>query len=268
MEAFIWMFKHKDFKKHYLFLILVTTILFLSADGILFITSLIKPSNAILEIVFLCLILLTYILPILFPLGYFWELTNNIIEREVDIVANQIYDKKIKLVYKIDLPKLNIFKILWRGFASIIANIILITPYAGLIYITITNNDILYKNYLIINLTVLFLILLPALMWNYAKQNSIFAVLNISKAIYLAGNYTFRYLIATLLFVITYSVNILIDVFVIQLLRPNLNELFSIQNIFVLAGLCCYFIISILKNFYLIFVTAYILGTIVSENES
>jgi hypothetical protein len=45
-------------------------------------------------------------------------------------------------------------------------------------------------------------LLIPALLWNYAKQDSIFAVWNFSKAVHIMGTYFGKYLWNTILFIV------------------------------------------------------------------
>ena len=172
MESFVWMFKKEGFKKHFAYLFIMTVLFFMVSFGLIVQKSFILSLIGIL-IIFLSLFLL---------LGYMWELTGNVIDRTFDINANQIYDGKIKKVYNIELPELDIKKFIWRGFASVVANIILFIPYVLLIYIGMTNGTVTGFEPPLIILIVLFILLLPAILWNYAKENSIFSVLNIFKA--------------------------------------------------------------------------------------
>ena len=137
--------------------------------------------------------------------GYFWELTSSIISRDVDIVANNIYSGKIKSVFVISLPDFKPAKFIWRGFASIVASIMMVLPYALLVFSTaftdvftlpmleIGNFHSIYA--ICYNLLyVFFFAFLPAMLWNYAKENSVFAVWNIRKAVYLLGTYPGKYI--------------------------------------------------------------------------
>ena len=147
--------------------------------------------------------------------GYFWELTSSIISRDVDIVANNIYSGKIKSVFVISLPDFKPAKFIWRGFASIVASIMMVLPYALLVFSTaftgvftlpmleIGNFHSIYA--ICYNLLyVFFFAFLPAMLWNYAKENSVFAVWNIRKAVYLLGTYPGKYILNTFVFVIFY----------------------------------------------------------------
>ena len=267
MEAFIWMFKKENFKKHFLFLIFTSILLFIFVIAYFVAISFINIANPIYGIL---LVILGYILslfPIFFPLGYFWELVNNIINRESDILANQIYDGKIKKVYIIDLPHTNVFKLIWRGFSSIVANIFIILPYIYLIYLAKNNETLVNPDILVITISILFYLLLPALLWNYAKQNSVVATLNIPKAVFLVGNYTFSFLKGLFFLAIIYLGNLFIDYFFIQLLCKLSLAGTEIKSILFLFGIFLYSIFTMIKSYYFIYVNAYILGTIIPIQE-
>ncbi len=90
MQPFIWMFKVKEFKKHFLclacFSIALFT-LFLETKWIGYLCSIVSG---------------------LYLTGYFWNLTEQIIHRDRSIEASNIYDGKIKETYTITLPKLDL----------------------------------------------------------------------------------------------------------------------------------------------------------------
>ncbi len=267
MEAFFWMFKKEEFKQHFSFLCFGTIILFIMAIIIAVLLNLINVPSLLFKSIIVGISILVFLLPLFFPLGYMWELTGNIINRDFEIVASNVYNGKVKEVYNIELPKLNLFRFIWRGFASFVANFIMLIPYTVLIYVALTQETMLSSGVLILLLSVIFYFLLPGVLWNYAKQNSIFAVLNVPKAIFLAGNYTFRYLKAILLFLIIYFLNIFIDSSFVKPLYPLFGGSFDFHNIPMLIGVLIALILGMIKTFYLIYVSAYILGTIVPTQE-
>ena len=177
------------------------------------------------------IIFFLFLIPNLLPIGYFWELTEKIINRESDIQANSVYNGKIKKTYKFELPEFGIAKFIWHGFASIIANTIMVIPYMLLLFLGIKNNSFCtFPQILVISL-ILFAILIPALLWNYAKQNSVFAVLNIPKAVNIIGNHLFRYLKTIILLFIIYLINVFLDEVVIKMVLPYITGTFDFKDI-------------------------------------
>ena len=135
-EPFIWMFNTENFKKRCfqlsitIIITLVLTIIVSIANGVFFSTN---------YLVFHILLGITILLPVLLILllqGYFWELTANIISRELDIQASNIYSGKIKQIFKIQLPEFNPIKFIWRGFASVIASVLMFIPFILLVIST------------------------------------------------------------------------------------------------------------------------------------
>lgn len=256
MESFIWMFKKEDFKKHYLYLILI--FIFSLIIFFLFVTFFGGTTKADIKLEITTTVLLT--LPILLSHGYFWNLTENIIKRRSNINMNNIYDGKIHKTYEFDLPTLNPFKLIWRGFASSIASIFLVLPYALVLLISfLTGGFCRTPMPVIIASMVFFCMLIPPLLWLYAKENSVTAVLNIHKAISLISDYPGRYFKMVLTFLFVYIINFIPDNYMSQALTTDTN----INPIFIII----YLIIFVLKSFYLIFVNAHILGTFLVEQE-
>ena len=107
-------------------------------------------------------------------------------------------------------------------------------------------------------LYVFFFAFLPAMLWNYAKENSVFAVWNIRKAVYLLGTYPGKYILNTFVFVIFYLLNWLFVYGLILLTIP-----IQIQYLQVLI---CNFAASILY-LYSLHVYAYLLATITPPGE-
>lgn len=269
MNAFVWMFKEKDFKKHFMLLIKWLLILSVIPIALTMLYFLYPFEDFLIKTGLLILIALFCLFPSLLPMGYFWELTENIIDRTYEIQSNEIYDGKIKKVYKIKLPEFSVKKFVWRGFASIVANIIMFALYASLLFLYIKNTaEYEFPMEFCIFTWGLLALLVPALLWNYARQNSIFAVLNIPKAIYIIGNYFFRYLGTLILLFIVCIINVFLDGFVVQCVSPFITGVFGLQNVLIFMGLLIYVLFTILKNFYLIYVTSYILANIVPESEN
>ena len=94
-----------------------------------------------------------------------------------------------------------------------------------------------------------FFAFMPALLWNYAKQNSVFAVWNVPKAVYIIENYFFRYIWNTILFVLFYLLNF-----------------FVLYQIYQQFGNIVYLAAGILY-LYSLHVYAYLLGTLTPLND-
>ncbi len=276
LEPFIWMFKAENFGKRYLQLLIAIVIFTLIA----ILTNLIGaslPKESGAANTFLIISIASPILLIFLIQGYFWELTAGIISRDIDIMASNIYSGKIKSVFKIKIPDFNPFSFIWRGFASIIASILMFIPfillvmstqYTQVFFLPYENAEFYHKIYAICYNVIYFLFfaLIPALLWNYAKENSIVAVWNLRKAIYLLETYPLKYIWNTFLFIIFYLFNYLI-LFVIQKYVFNLS-LLKITNISLISfGVFFFLFISYLIYLYSLHVYAYLLGTIAPTSE-
>lgn len=261
-EAFTWIFKKENFKKHYILLLVLN--IFSILPVILLLTGIIK------SLIGACIALLLAFLSALPLCGYYWNLVENIIDADTDISANSIYNGKIKSCLKIDLPELNFGKLLWRGIASLVANILLITAYTLLMfsvgfcagfsgaYFNQFSTLFAPLQLFAIGIGVLmFYLFIPALFWNYAKNNSVVAILNIGKAIYITGNYTGRYLCKIFQMIFIYLVNVLILFlisFPIVLINPQIGIIFQ-------------YVAAIPLGVYFMFVYAYVLGTLAPNEE-
>lgn len=266
LEPFIWMFKTSGIKKHffYLFGIFVLfsifsgilTYLFNSIDNITFLKSYI---NIIWSI---CLISIFW-----FYQGYFFNLVEKIISRDWDIESNNIYNKNVKTIFKISLPELNFFKNLWRGIASSIAIVLLLLPFILLIT---TSNAIFILSKLspfVVTIIYVFLLLFfPALLWNYSTNNSIIAVFNYRKAIFIMGNYTWNYIKNILIAIIYSIINGLIINLIVNIFAKNRIFFAEHHGINLIYGLILLFIF-ITNYIYCLYVNAYLLGTITPANE-
>ncbi len=274
LEPLVWMFRNKDFKKRFLQLCLTLIVALLILIGLLFSTNVIEftfLNGQILNILFTVVCFFTSLI----IQGYFWELTSNIISRNWDISASNVYSGKIKERFFIDLPKFNVIRFLWRGLASIVATIMMMLPFVLVIYTSVLttpafNFDVEYIEGLSVVyqvscgiVLVMLFIALPALLWNYAKQDSVFAVWNFPKAFYLIDSYPLQYIKNLILFVIFYLLNTgiiyLLNYFfmIVMQLSPQENPL-----VYVMIG-----IISTFMYLYSLHVYAYLLGTIAPVSE-
>lgn len=265
LQPFIWMFTTENFKKHFVYLFsysVVFCVLTIITAILMFSETLPTYSRYICGLAGVILLLI----PVLLTIGYFWNLTQQIISREEDISANSIYNGKIKHIYKIELPEFKFFQHLWRGIASIVANILLVIPYLYMIYLNTFSGSYSQTGPLVILAATIFYVLFcPALLWNYAKNNSVVSVLNIFKAINITGNYTLRYIRCIFMFIITYIVIALTDLLLYNFVRPFMHENLNIFEIIVCLLSA---IIFIAKYLYFLYVNAYILGTITPVDES
>lgn len=251
-EPFIWMFQVKDFKKHFLLLCLLALVSYGLAVALRFIP---------IELVRIILTGTFCIFPGLFISGYFWNLVEEVINRDWDLALSNIYDGNVKEYYKIQLPELDFVQNIWRGVAAAVAMVLLWIPFAALLMLGVMYNAFVSLPQCAAVVYPLFLLCFaPALLWNYAHRSSIVAVWNLRKAIYLMGNYTLRYVLNTATIVLITLGSFLIDAFAGNLVK------ITASNGDVWGFL---FLIPILiKNIYLIFVYAYLLGTIAPASES
>ena len=276
-EPFIWMFKLSNFKIHFLKLIIVSVILSLQAVILYYpMMKLFSTANSFFTYALYTIIaIFVCCSPILFLQGYFWELSSQIIDRSSDITSTSIYANKVREINKIELPEWNVKRYIWRGFASIVATIIMLVPWATIIYFSISRDT--HSINLIpsdINPAVsiplaafifLFYLLVPGLLWNYAKTDSIMAPLNIQKSIYLFGNYTGRYLINIIIIFVVFTADMLLtflldSVFGLTQLITNYTALNSIVLPILLTII--FSAIVLIKWIYLVHVYAYLIGTI------
>ena len=268
LNAFIWMLKLKDFKKHFIYLTLTTIVSFLIAFYIQT-TSLSALFQTILTLIFLAV-------PFLAITGYFWDTTQNVVDRSVDYKFSNIYGKGIKeKLVGIELPDFNLFKHIWRGISSLVASVLIMLP----LYVLLTISGRLQELSSITTMTPTVMICLfyfsffPALLWNYAKNNSIVSVFNFPKAVYIMGNYTTRYVIHTvILLALIFADKIINHVLCLHLTLDistltNIGSIISFLQNTDLLLLILPLIIILIKSIYLLMVYAYILGTIAPIDE-
>ncbi|MBR6127163.1 hypothetical protein IKQ21_05710 [bacterium] len=207
--------------------------------------------------------------PILFIQGYYWELTSQIIDRSSDIISTNIYAKKVREINKITLPEWDVRKYIWRGFASIIATSIMLIPWLAVICLNISQISLYNMNPAIrvplICFAFLFYLLVPGLLWNYAKRDSILAPLNIPKAIYLFGTYTGKYILNIVIMFFVYVLDIIITyildaVFRFSQIITGITDTKAL--LFSLLIIIPYLILMLVKWLYLVHIHAYLIGTI------
>ena len=280
LQPLSWMFKTKDFKKYFWTLCsidfgfnILALILFISVTTI-------ADRYTMPVIIVLLFSFIIFIIPYLFVSGYFWELTFNIIGRDTDISASEIYNGKIKQSEKIELPKIKFFRFIWRGIASIVATIMLILP---IILIILSFSKSTVKTFemfslnpallpiVYLSVSIFICLFIPALLHNYAYRDSVFAVLNLRRAVYLMGNYPFRYLWNTfLLFIFSvisaYILRFLSGISGVNFDVTNINTQ-AISNIHMIIAFAVIMIITIFWRIYSLFVNAYLLGTLAPKEE-
>ncbi|MCM1002746.1 MAG: hypothetical protein NC408_00210 [Candidatus Gastranaerophilales bacterium] len=257
LEPFFWMFHLKDFKKHFLFIFLLGLISYVLGFALIY-TPIPKEIGALVTA-------LLWVLPAIYTAGYFWNLTEEIINRDWDIILHNIYDGIIKEYYEIQLPELNIGKNIWRGIASIVAMTLLWIPFVIIIWMGVMSHVFMsLPRIAAILIPLFFAFFAPALLWNYAYKNSIVSVWNIRKAIYLMGNYPFRYLFNTIIFIILAAASSFIDGFAGNFMKVAFT---SGDIVGMILSALILFLLTV-KNIYLIYVYAYLLGTIAPTSES
>ena len=285
-EPLIWMFKIPEFKKHFAYLFLMGLIFLAIAMLIPCVDVFIKQDGNIYYNSIISLVQLIFLLiPILCFTGYFWALADSIINRDDDVIASNIYNGRIKTVKKISLPELKFLNFVWRGIASIFATILLCLP-CYLIYSKIivnlqevsqfwqwgNNIQVFYVLFLIIFVSVF----IPALLWNYARRNSVIAVLNIPKAVYIMGTYTGKYVLNTFLFFLLSVIYAIIINEIITITGVHVDFSISTNRVlrYAISGDKIFLVSALLNminyiiSIYWIFVNSYLLGTIAPTSEA
>ena len=277
LEPFIWMFKAENFKIRYLQL-LISIAIFLSAAVVAYAIGSALPASSGAANTFL---IISFVLPALLVFliqGYFWELTASIISRDVDIAASNIYSGKIKSIFKISIPEFKPFAFIWRGFASVIASILMFVPFVLLVMSTLytqifflpyDNIEFYHKLYAISYNIIYFLFfsLIPALLWNYAEQNSVVAVWDLRKALYLLETYPLKYIWNSILFILFYLFNYAI-LYVVQKYIFNLNFVKIASTGVLSMSIFLFIFVTYLIYLYSLHVYSYLLGTIAPISES
>lgn len=258
-EPFIWIFKYEILKKHFLYLFFFTIICLILAPVVTFAIFKFIDISGIQYYSAVPAIILT-LLPILLLQGYFWKLTEAMIEREFDIKSASVYNGKVKEVFVIEIPQIHALKLIWRGIASIFATIILSLPFGLMIYSDAVKtlplvNQLMY--YIFWGLFV------PALLWNYAHKDSVVAVWNLRKAVYLMGNYPFRYIWKVLLLVLNFAVDYYALSYFIKIFGLFNLEMSAVY----ILKLAAVILLALLKYLYDIYICAYLLGTLAPVDE-
>ncbi len=277
IEPFIWMFKTENFKQRFWQLIASVGVFIFLFWVINFISCFFSQKYLEWFIYFDAILIMMLVF---FIQGYFWELTSNVINREIDIEAGNIYSGKIKNIFRIEIPDFRPLKFIWRGFASAVASLLMFVPLFLLSISSIyTSNTLVHifrlnTQYLYVYtvcyciLFVSFFLIMPALLWNYAKQNSVVAVWNFRKALYIVESYPLRYIGNTSLFMFYYSLNFFIAALLSSIFSITLSSVSMITTSF----LCCivatlYLFIVFFIYIYNIHVYAYLLGTLTPYTE-
>lgn len=274
IKPLIWMFKIENFREHYWKLFRNYFFFVLVALGLMLLSVGFHDYQALSGIL-LVLSCIVFIIPFLMCQGYFWELTDEIISRDYDITASEVYNGRISQIFKIGLPRWNTKKFIWRGVASIVATLILFVPMIAMfVFGAILGTIPAYEVYSIpifsiysfgvtpmVLLCLMTYLIIPALLWNYAKRNSIIAVLNLRAGIYLMGNYAGRYFFNSFCFIVYYFIDYLIMALLVKLFFGN-GILAAQDNLIGLILFGVFSLIWVLKYLYTIFVGAYLLGTI------
>ena len=262
------MFKAENFTSHIQYLFKLVLISFILSCITLIIPYLFDNPN-----ISLFISVLQYGIPLIISLaltGYFWELTENVINRKTDIIASNVYQKNsFKHILTIELPELNFRKFLWRGFASIVATIIFLYPLVMLILFSLFGAG-LSGNFNIdtvmayIGCYIFIGYLVPALLWNYAYRNSVFSMINIPKAVHIIGTYPFKYTVNVFILLIFVAIQYIISI--------SLGMVFGISAAALKSGMSffsiLYTFITSLFYIYWIYVNAYLIGTIVPADEA
>lgn len=273
LKPFVWMFSTENFKKNFLYLFFVF-FKFIVPAIILYVLGSCTIGNFSFWSYVLSGVL--FFAPLLCIQGYFWELTSQVISREWDIEGANIYNGKIKQIYQIKFPELNTRKFIWRGIASVVANFIMFCPLLVLLYFSaftgIFGIQLLGTNmfenpsyyYAAILAWIIYGFLVPALLWNYAKQDSVVAVLNYRKAVYIAGNYTGKYILNCIIFVVfnsilSFAISAIFNLFSISTF--NLSEPLAALTLLILET------VIYMVYIYCTFVNSYLLGTITPPEE-
>ena len=273
-EAFVWMFKKENFKKHFMLLATLSPILYVAGFVVAVLALLVGGYGQIDTYIMLGVAVLLWLSGGCLPSGYFYDMTEKIIDRETRYTASNIYDGKApKSYFVFDLPEFNLFKHIWRGIASIIATSLMILPYLLLMIVSIFTGVLtgtLYQVNPLIYIGVYFFycFFFPALLWNYARRNSVFAVLNIFKAINIIGNYTFAYIWRVVVFILIFAFNYIIDHFIVEI--AGLSSTSTVDDISVVKIITMLLVFGVIwvKNLYFWFVYAYLLGTLAPSDEA
>ena len=261
-KAFCWMFADETVKKMVLKNCAIMSGVALVPIIILFLAAIISFNSPFAlmfgSALFILAVICLFIPPLLVN-GYFWETTSNIIDRKTEIVSASTYDGNVKHVEKITLTNINIPKYLWRGFAASVAMLILELPVI-LIALSLIIFDVkqLWPGLLAVQIGIW--ILAPGLCWNYAKNNSIFSILNVYTAGHLIeekfGRYVWNGFLSILNGILYFIMAFLLNNLFSAPLSPDINNTLS------LLKYCIYIFIMYIPWLYTLHVQAFLIGTL------
>lgn len=273
IKPFIWMFDIANFKQHIKYLISIWLKFFVPSVLFLFISFFCQNGDVKLFITVCVIYIILFVSAYSCVLGYFWELVFKVITREFDYSCASIYDGNINEVFKIELPELNTKRFIWRGIASCFAILLMFLPITLITLLPVVlslksgMSTSVAESYYIGSLLawLIFLFLMPALLWNYARRNSVVATLNIPKAVFISGNYTLKYLLNGFLF---FVFNLTIGIFLNTLAFILNIGAFDFTNPVYAFEFMFYSIVVFALYLYGFYVNAYLLGTISPAGEN
>lgn len=274
-DSLFWMFKTENFKNHFIYLLSIYLFFILMSVFLFFISSIL--TDMVWKVVLWIFSALTFISPMLCFQGYFWNLTDNIINRQTDIISSNVYNGKVKEIFKIELPEINTRRFIWRGIASIVASLLLCYPFVILLVLAslTSGTAVAFYNFDLAATVVMYAgcylflgLFIPALLWNYAKQDSIFAVWNFPKAVHIMGTYTGKYIWNTFLFLVFAFVNYCITTFLTFILGLSAFHYNFNFDTFTIVRFVILIVLQYAISIYWIFVNAYLLGTIAPSCEA
>ena len=248
-QAFFWMFKNKNFINHIIKLSFISLMFFALIYFINPIINVISPNlSPKISLIIKTLLLMT---PILLTQGYFWYLIDEIIGREFDILANNVCNEKVEKYLVINLPKIEVTKLIWRGIASFVASFLINMPY--ILLVTISKWSGSYEMLPPVFIACVYFgyyLFFPAFFWNYARTNSIMGIIDFRTAIYIMGNYTLNYVLIVILLVIVNGASFYIDQYITGFIVQN--------NININITTTIAYIVLWFKYLYLLFVNAFL----------
>lgn len=287
IEPFIWMFSVKNFKHHFVYLLLMAAICW----GIVYALFMINGSNFFatpnlyLNIAIVIAEIALFLAPILCLTGYYWCLTDNIIGRDLEAKLDSVYNgRSPDLKNVISLPEWDVPRFIWRGIASIFATFIMYIPFTLLMMLIVFNLSLYASFYnldpmrVIVAVGIVMLLvslMIPGLLWNYARRDSVVAVLNLPKAIYLMESYPLKYFLNTFLIVVfSIARSFIMRAIVVALgfgallttAKAPCNYM-QILDSGLLAMYGILIVIGYIIDSYWVFVNSYLLGTIAPPSE-
>ena len=285
IEPFIWMFSVENFKKHFIYLLLVPVVCWVTVFLMFLCTNGFTIQNLVLNVVLIVLTIFVLLCPILCLTGYFWCLTDNIIGRNLEAKLNSVYNGKADFKNVITLPEWDIPRFIWRGIASWFASVIMYIPIVLVMVFIIFNMSLIASFWnldprqMIIAVSIIMImisLLIPGLLWNYARRDSVVAVLNIPKAIYLMESYPLKYFLNSFLMVvfsiarsfIIRAIMIAIGMGAIFATNTAPNSYADFFNPSFITAYVVSIILGYILDSYWIFANSYLLGTIAPPSES